>query len=71
MVWQHLAADLGGFRMKLKETEYHNFWGIKQAPKFTEMELALMEGGHSLQQAQKEDRFTFLKLLSENKNASK
>lgn len=27
---------------------YHNFWG-KQKPKFTAMELALMEGGHSLE----------------------
>ena len=27
---------------------YYNFWG-KQKPKFTEMELALMEGGHSLE----------------------
>ncbi len=26
---------------------YFNFWG-KPKPKFTEMELALMEGGHSL-----------------------
>ena len=27
---------------------YHNFWG-KQKPKFTAMELALMEGGHCLE----------------------
>ena len=27
---------------------YINYWG-KQKPKFTEMELALMEGGHSLE----------------------
>ena len=27
---------------------YHNFWG-KQKPKFTSMELALMEGGHCLE----------------------
>jgi hypothetical protein len=40
---------------------YVNFWG-KQKPKFTEMELALMEGGHSLQ---KEEKFSFLKTLNE------
>lgn len=28
---------------------YVNFWG-KQKPKFTEYELALMEGGHSLEE---------------------
>lgn len=27
---------------------YINFWG-KQKPKFTELELAVMEGGHSLE----------------------
>lgn len=33
--------------MKIDDV-YYNFWG-KQRPKFTEMELALMEGGHSLE----------------------
>lgn len=28
---------------------YINFWG-KTKPKFTDMELALMEGGHSLEE---------------------
>lgn len=27
---------------------YFNFWG-KQKPKFTELEIAVMEGGHSLE----------------------
>ena len=34
--------------MKSVDDIYYNFWG-KQQPKFTEMELALMEGGHSLE----------------------
>lgn len=29
------------------DSVYINFWG-KQKPKFTELELAIMEGGHSL-----------------------
>ena len=38
---------------------YYNFWG-KQKSKFTEMELALMEGGHSIE---KEEKYTFLKQI--------
>ena len=44
---------------------YYNFWG-KQKPKFTDMELALMEGGHSIEQ---EEKYTFLKQLRD-KNES-
>jgi hypothetical protein len=39
---------------------YVNFWG-KAKPKFTELELALMEGGHSLE---KESKLSFIKELS-------
>lgn len=42
---------------------YINYWGIEK-PKFTDMEIALMEGGHSIH---KEDKFSFLKSLSEVK----
>ena len=31
------------------DSVYHNFWG-KSKPKFTELELAAMEGGHSLEE---------------------
>lgn len=40
---------------------YINFWG-KQKPKFSAMELALMEGGHSLE---KPEKFSFLKSIKE------
>lgn len=40
---------------------YHNFWG-KQKPEFTAMEIALMEGGHSLQLTEK---YSFLKSIKE------
>ncbi len=46
---------------------YINFWG-KPKKEFTEMEIALMEGGHSLQ---KESKFTFLKSITEKKHESK
>jgi hypothetical protein len=39
-----------------------NFWGIKKQ-KFTEMELALMEGGQSLPEKVKESNYTFIKGL--------
>ena len=41
-------------------TEYISPWAIKK--KFTAMELALMEGGHSLQ---KDEKYTFLKSIKE------
>ncbi len=47
---------------------YFNFWG-KPRREYTEMEVALMEGGHSIE-PEKEDKFTFLKTLTENKNES-
>ena len=46
---------------------YYNFWG-KQRPKFTEMELALMEGGHSIEQ---EEKYTFLKQLRDNNESER
>lgn len=42
---------------------YFNFWGKPQR-KFTEMELALMEGGHSLE----EPKYEFIKTLSVEEN---
>lgn len=49
---------------------YVNYWG-KQKPQFTEMELALMEGGHDIT-TPKEIKMEFIKSLrlNENKNAS-
>lgn len=47
---------------------YVSFWG-KQKPKFTEMELALMEGGHSLETKQPSMQFIKeLKELQEKRN---
>ena len=43
---------------------YVNFWG-KTKPKFSELEIALMEGGHSLE---KEEKFSFLKSLKETEH---
>ena len=47
--------------MKAIDSVYTNFWG-REKPKFTDMELALMEGGHSLQH---DTKFSFLKLIKE------
>ena len=47
--------------MKAIDSVYINFWG-REKPKFTDMELALMEGGHSLQ---KDNKFSFLKSIKE------
>jgi len=47
----------------MNELGYINYWG-KTKPTFSEMEIALMEGGHSLQ---KEDKFSFIKSLQEVK----
>jgi len=47
--------------MKAIDNVYINFWG-REKPKFTDMELALMEGGHSLQN---DTKFSFLKLIKE------
>ena len=46
------------------DSVYFNFWG-KQHPKFTEMEIALMEGGHSLE---KPAHMSFIKSLSKPKD---
>lgn len=42
------------------DSVYINFWG-KQKPEFTAMEVALMEGGHSLE---KPATMSFIKSLS-------
>lgn len=47
--------------MKAIDGVYINFWG-REKPKFSDMELALMEGGHSLQN---DTKFSFLKLIKE------
>jgi hypothetical protein len=52
--------------MKLHESEYYNFWKVKpviQKPMFTDMELALMEGGQSLEETKKET-YSFIKSIS-------
>ena len=40
-----------------------SFWGIKKQNRFTEMELALMEGGQSLPEKVKEVNYSFIKEL--------
>lgn len=51
-------------------TGYYNFWGTHKTPleepKFTELEIALMEGGHSLEEPKK-DTYSFIKFISEHK----
>ena len=48
----------------MSNTGYYNFWKVKkELPKFTEMELALMEGGHSIEKPKKET-YSFIKTLS-------
>lgn len=43
---------------------YYNFWKVKkEQPKFSEMELALMEGGHSIEKPKKET-YSFIKSLA-------
>lgn len=54
------------FQCMMSNNGYINFWRIEQqkieeAPKFTDMELALMEGGNSLEE--KVEQFQFLKQL--------
>ena len=48
-------------------TGYYNFWGSNkpplEEPKFTELEIALMEGGHSLEEPKKET-YSFIKSLT-------
>lgn len=46
---------------------YYNFWSIKkpvvvETAKFTELEIALMEGGHNLKEA-KIELYPFIKML--------
>jgi hypothetical protein len=48
------------------DSGYINFWKIEkpkveETPRFTDMELALMEGGHSI--GKEDDKFQFLKQL--------
>lgn len=50
----------------MTESGYISFWKSKpvtqETVKFTEMQLALMEGGHSLEET-KVEKFSFLKSL--------
>ena len=39
-----------------------NYWGIKKKPEYTDLELAVMEGGHSLVEPKKES-YSFIKAL--------
>ena len=51
------------------DSGYQNFWGKpKQKPKFTEMELALMEGGHSIEDCKTEttNKMKFFKELTQH-----
>ena len=53
-----------------KDCGYISFWKkketpVQELPKFTEMQLALMEGGHSLEE-KKVEKFSFLKSLEQN-----
>lgn len=45
------------------DSGYINFWQ-KNRPKFTDMEMAIMEGGHSLEKSQPE-KYSFIKSLQE------
>ena len=50
-----------------KTVGYQNFWKIekpevKQEPEFTEFQIAVMEGGHCLEEP-KVSKFTFLRTL--------
>ena len=53
--------------MTQENSGYKNLWQLKEPKveetvKFTEMQLALMEGGHSLEEV-KIEKFAFLKTL--------
>lgn len=46
------------------QTNIPSFWGFKPKPEFSEMELALMQGGHSLEPEEKPEKYTFIKFIS-------
>jgi hypothetical protein len=48
-------------------TDYVNHWG-KPKKQYTDLERAIMEGGHSLET---EEKYSFLKQLTEKKDESK
>ena len=53
--------------MEQNSVGYQNFWKIekpevKETPAFTDLQIAVMEGGHCLEEP-KLDKFTFLKTL--------
>jgi len=52
--------------MQVLDNGYINYWKkkpvVESAPSFTEMQIALMEGGHSMEE-KKVEQFAFLKSL--------
>jgi hypothetical protein len=47
---------------------YINLWGITEKPQFSDMEMALMQGGHSIETEPKPEKYSFIKLISSNRN---
>lgn len=43
---------------------YPNPWNFKVIPKFTELEIAVMEGGHSIEVEQKKESYNFIRYLT-------
>lgn len=54
---------------KIIDKIYHNFWG-KPKPQFTDMEMAAMEGGHSLEEPAKPQMEFIKSLLVKDSNKS-
>jgi hypothetical protein len=60
------AAWLDYLTLKITQMNnngYYNFWKVEKKKEFTEMEIALMEGGHSIEKPKKET-YSFIKSLS-------
>lgn len=47
---------------------YPNPWNFKSKPKFTELEIAAMEGGHSIEIEAKKDTYSFIKYVTQEPN---
>ena len=47
---------------------YPNPWNFKAKPKFTELEIAAMEGGHSIEVEQKKEEYSFIRYLTNEPN---